>query len=132
MNKEIVIPSVKINLFIIIPYVLLIVLAIFFVLQWKSNYEINQANKLLHEQNEILDNKNDSILNVNSIKEKKIKEDSLFIVKSQLKVDALLKSDSIQKKQLNTIKWRYAKLKNNYNTISNDDKWSVLTELIDE
>ena len=77
MKKEITIPSVKLNLFVILPYVILIIIGIFAIVQWKSNYEINQKNKELDAKNELLHKSNDSIFKENDKIYLKIKSDSI-------------------------------------------------------
>lgn len=123
MKKNIEVPAFKINLFVVLPYLILIVVGVFAFLQWQSNYNFNQANKKLEK-------KNDSITAVNDKFLKQIEQDSIVIAETQLKVNELLLSDSIQKHQLNTIKWRYEKLKKDYYNSSSADKNKLFTELI--
>ena len=123
MKKNIEVPAFKINLFVVLPYLILIVVGVFAFFQWQSNYNFNQANKKLEK-------KNDSITAVNDKFLKQIEQDSIVIAETQLKVNELLLSDSIQKHQLNTIKWRYEKLKKDYYNSSSADKNKLFTELI--
>ncbi len=123
MNQHIQIPSFKLNIVYVVAIAVVLFLSWTTIGQWKSNREINQANKELRKDN-------DNLLDDNKRKSSIIKDNEIITDRLTERVNSLLESDSIQKKELKTIKWRYAKLYKDYNNSSNDDKNQLFTDVI--
>ena len=123
MNNQIQVPAFKINIIYLLAIALVFLLSWSTISQWQSNKDINQSNLELKKQNIDLQfevKRNEAI----------IKDNEIITDRLANRVNELIKSDSIQKKQLQTIKWRYAKLKQDYNSASTSDKNKLFTDLI--
>ena len=123
MNNHIQVPAFKINIIYLLAIALVFLLSWSTIRQWQSNKDINQSNLELKKKNINLQfevKRNEAI----------IKDNEIITDRLANRVNELIKSDSIQKKQLQTIKWRYAKLKQDYNSASTSDKNKLFTDLI--
>ena len=123
MNNQIQVPAFKINIIYLLAIALVFLLSWSTISQWQSNKDINQSNLELKKKNIDLQfevKRNEAI----------IKDNEIITDRLANRVNELIKSDSIQKKQLQTIKWRYAKLKQDYNSASTSDKNKLFTDLI--
>ena len=105
----------------IIIFLLFGVIAYLYILLDNSDNDVERyrnANKTLLKQN-------DSLVLLE-------KDNALKVVMLINKVDSLLLSDSIQKKQLKNISWKYENLKNTYDNATDVVKDSIFTTLINQ
>ena len=110
-------------LFVGILLLILILLAFIF---WTGNESIRELKKENKEANK----KIEKLEAKNRLKDLKIKSDSLLIDRAIFKIDSLKFSDSIQKKQLVKINFKYEKIINTYNSSSDSSKDSIFSALI--
>ncbi len=103
--------------------VLVIALVIFQFWQWSSTRDYRGKNKELTSENKTLETYNLEL-------SKRVKTDSLIIVKNDKKIDSFTQLDKIRVYQLTKISQKYEKLELNYNLATTDDKWDIFTRTI--
>jgi len=117
------IPPFKLSYTILIIGIL--VLAIFYLMQWNSTNDLRFINKTLTKENKI---NNSTILELSE----KVKLDSLKVIKHEITIDSLIALDRKRVYQLNKINKKYEKLKIDYYSTNTDVRWDIWTKLINE
>jgi len=114
-------PPFKLSYTVLIIGVL--ILTIFYLMQWNSTNGLRGVNKALTKENEITN----STIKELSIK---VKLDSLKVIEHKKTIDSLIVLDRKRIYQLNKINQKYEKIKIDYNSAINDDKWDLFSNLI--
>lgn len=123
IKDEFEIPAFKGKKSYTVLIVLVIVLALFQFWQWSSTRDYRNQNEQLTTQNKTLETDNLEL-------SKKVKMDSLIIVRNDKKIDSFTQLDKIRVYQLTKISKKYEKLELNYNIATSDDKWDIFTRTI--
>ena len=97
-----------------------------------TTWQSRQSVKAIRLEIKEIESRNTELFKINSDLSQKVKSDSLLLINSKLKIDSLLASDSINKQKLNVISWKYAKLKNTYNSAPDSAKDSIFSVLINQ
>lgn len=125
IKDDLQIPSFKIKY----SYVLLIVGVLvlgYLLVSWSkaSKIRLKEQNKFFLQTEERLMDE------IDQMKEQR-KADSLLIESKLLTIDSLESSALKHVKTINYLSREYEKYKNDYNSASTSDKWSIFTDLID-
>jgi len=115
-------PPFKLSYTVLIIGVL--ILTIFYLMQWNSTNGLRGVNKALTKENEITN----STIKELSIK---VKLDSLIVIEHKKTIDSLIVLDQKRVYELNKIKRKHEKLQADYNYSNTDDRWDLFTKLID-
>jgi len=83
----------------------------------------------LKNQIALIEKKNDSLTETSKELLKKVKATDVLMAQKTNKIDSLIQTDSINKKNLKIISWKYAKLKNDYAGLSDAGKWAEFDSL---
>jgi len=115
--------QIKIKLSYTVLIVGVLVLAIFYLMQWNSTNGLRSVNKQLNKDNETIETLNLEL-------SEKGKQDSLKVIEHKKTIDSLIVLDRKRIYQLNKINQKYEKIKIDYNSAINDDKWDLFSNLI--
>ena len=97
-----------------------------------TTWQSRQSVKAIRLDIKQIEERNHELFKINSDLSQKVKRDSILLINSKLKIDSLLASDSLNTKKLKVINYKYAKLKNTYNSVSDSAKDSIFSALINQ
>jgi predicted PurR-regulated permease PerM len=95
-----------------------------------TTYLSNKSVKALKQEVKSIEQQNTKLINLNKLIKNRIEEDSITLIQNKNKINNLLKSDSINAKQLTNIKWKYEKIKRDYNNATDVQRDSIFTDII--